>query len=66
MALLTQSGPARAQDLPLKKLGGFGGKLGEQLAALGCSTAGQVGGAGVRCTPGWLQASGLSGLDPAR
>ena len=37
------------QDLPLKKLGGFGGKLGEQLAALGCSTAGQVGGAGVRC-----------------
>ncbi|KAI7843160.1 hypothetical protein COHA_003144 [Chlorella ohadii] len=30
------------QDLPLSKLRGFGGKLGEQLEALGCTTAGQV------------------------
>ncbi|KAL4430354.1 hypothetical protein ABPG77_002160 [Micractinium sp. CCAP 211/92] len=30
------------QDLPLGKLRGFGGKLGEQLEALGCTTVGQV------------------------
>ncbi len=30
-------------DLPLKKLRNFGGKLGAELAELGCSTAGQVG-----------------------
>ena len=33
----------RLQDLPLKKVRNFGGKLGEQLEALGCTTAGQVG-----------------------
>ena len=41
------------QDLPLSKLRGFGGKLGEQLEALGCTTAGQASaGAGLRecCT----------------
>jgi hypothetical protein len=31
------------QDLPLKKLRGFGGLLGQQLESMGCSTAGQVG-----------------------
>jgi nucleotidyltransferase/DNA polymerase involved in DNA repair len=31
-----------SQDLPLKKLRNFGGKLGEQLEALGCATAGEV------------------------
>ena len=30
------------KDLPLKKLRNFGGKLGEQLGALGCTTAGEV------------------------
>ena len=34
--------PSHAQDLPLDKLGGFGGKLGEALRGLGCATAGQV------------------------
>ena len=34
--------PPHAQDLPLDKLGGFGGKLGEALRGLGCATAGQV------------------------
>jgi nucleotidyltransferase/DNA polymerase involved in DNA repair len=29
-------------DLPLKKLRNFGGKLGAELAELGCGTAGQV------------------------
>lgn len=29
-------------DLPLKKLRNFGGKLGAELAAMGCTTAGQV------------------------
>lgn len=30
------------EDLPLKKLRNFGGKLGEELRALGATTAGQV------------------------
>ncbi|KAK9791346.1 hypothetical protein WJX73_002907 [Symbiochloris irregularis] len=30
------------KDLPLKKLRNFGGKLGEQLGVLGCTTAGEV------------------------
>lgn len=30
------------KELPLKKLRNFGGKLGEELQALGCATAGQV------------------------
>ncbi|KAK9901261.1 hypothetical protein WJX75_003106 [Coccomyxa subellipsoidea] len=30
------------RDLPLKKLRNFGGKLGAELAAMGCATAGQV------------------------
>eukprot|EP00884_Botryococcus_braunii_P006782 jgi/Botrbrau1/16104/Bobra.7_2s0069.1 len=30
------------KDLPLRKLRNFGGKLGEELQALGCATAGQV------------------------
>ena len=30
------------EDLPLKKLKNFGGKLGEELKALGATTAGQV------------------------
>eukprot|EP00887_Chlorella_sp_A99_P005175 scaffold1.g5175.t1 len=30
------------RDLPLGKVRGFGGKLGEELEALGCTTAGQV------------------------
>ena len=30
------------RGLPLKKLRNFGGKLGEQLATLGCTTAGEV------------------------
>lgn len=34
--------PVPPQDLPLSKLRGFGGKLGEQLEAMGCTTAGQV------------------------
>ncbi len=29
-------------DLPLKKLRNFGGKLGAELSAMGCTTAGQV------------------------
>ena len=29
-------------ELPLKKLRNFGGKLGAELAELGCSTAGQA------------------------
>ena len=29
-------------DLPLKKLRNFGGKLGQELEALGCTTAGEV------------------------
>ena len=47
VALQATALPARPfhppQDLPLSKLRGFGGKLGEQLEALGCTTAGQVG-----------------------
>ena len=31
------------RGLPLKKLRNFGGKLGDQLASLGCTTAGEVG-----------------------
>lgn len=46
----TRPGPPRThthndtpvQDLPLDKLGGFGGKLGEALKSMGCITAGQV------------------------
>ncbi len=30
------------RDLPLKKLRNFGGKLGAELAAMGCVTAGQI------------------------
>ena len=30
------------RDLPLKKLRNFGGKLGAELEAMGCTTAGQV------------------------
>ncbi|BDA45382.1 DNA polymerase eta at N-terminal half [Coccomyxa sp. Obi] len=33
---------AMMADLPLKKLRNFGGKLGAELAAMGCTTAGQV------------------------
>lgn len=44
---LIYSLPGRAvdemmRDLPLKKLRNFGGKLGAELAAMGCATAGQV------------------------
>ena len=31
------------QDMPLGKIRNFGGKLGAELQALGCTTAGQVG-----------------------
>ena len=30
------------KDMPLKKIRNFGGKLGTELQALGCSTAGEV------------------------
>lgn len=30
------------KDMPLKKIRNFGGKLGAELQALGCSTAGEV------------------------
>ena len=34
--------PALMHDLPLKKVRNFGGKLGQQLESMGCTTAGQV------------------------
>ncbi|KAK9864470.1 hypothetical protein WJX84_003099 [Apatococcus fuscideae] len=34
--------PSLMSDLPLKKLRNFGGKLGQELEALGCTTAGEV------------------------
>lgn len=34
---------ALMEDLPLKKLRNFGGKLGAELQALGATTVGQVG-----------------------
>jgi hypothetical protein len=43
MCAVPACGVPALQDLPLKKVRNFGGKLGEQLEALGCTTAGQVG-----------------------
>lgn len=39
------------KDLPLKKIRNFGGKLGAELQALGCNTAGDV----LALPPGKLQ-----------
>lgn len=39
---LSRAVPGLMSDLPLKKLRNFGGKLGQELEALGCTTAGEV------------------------
>ena len=43
--------PDLMKDLPLKKIRNFGGKLGAELQALGCNTAGDV----LALPPGKLQ-----------
>lgn len=42
LRLLGRAVPDLLQDLPLGKIRNFGGKLGLELQAMGCSTAGQA------------------------
>ena len=48
------------RDLPLKKLRNFGGKLGAEMEAMGCTIAGQVSGA--FCVSARMQAASLAGF----